>query len=121
MSWLIIIWLLSRLGLDAGAWLIIGSFLVSLIVYVLWQEETSRLKKKIKRLEEALARKMGWDDSNRITEKASASLERAYLEARATARETGARSASCHCRTGAASSMETTHKATMTTRIGGRT
>lgn len=59
MAWIILIWLLSHLGLDAGAWLIIGSFLVSLIVYTLWQEEASRLKKKIKRLEEDLAHKTG--------------------------------------------------------------
>lgn len=59
MSWIILIWLLSRLGLDAGAWLIIGSFLVSLTVYILWKEEASRMKKRIKRLEEALAHKPG--------------------------------------------------------------
>lgn len=58
MPWILLIWLLSRLGLDAGAWLIIGSFLVSLAVYILWQEEASRMK-KIKRLEEALAHKTG--------------------------------------------------------------
>lgn len=59
MSWIILIWLLSHLGLDAGAWLIIGSFLVSLPVFTLWQEEAARLKKRIKRLEEALAHKTG--------------------------------------------------------------
>jgi hypothetical protein len=59
MSWIILVWPLSRLGLDAGGWLIIGSFLVSLTVHILWHEETSRLKKRIALLEEALAHKPG--------------------------------------------------------------
>ncbi len=54
--WIMLAWLSYHFGLGPGAWLILLCFLLCLAVYTLWQAEASRLKHRIRVLEQELAR-----------------------------------------------------------------